>query len=96
MRRLSAEDGGKELPANLEVGEGYVPVCGVVGVGAGHQQRVVLLQAADVLAVIGVGGGRVHICSVERGLVRPVVMDVHVIESEPVLSRRLVERVWHL
>lgn len=52
MRGLSAEDGGKALPANLEVCEGDVPVCGVVGVGAGHQQRVVLLQAADVLAVI--------------------------------------------
>lgn len=93
MRRLSAEDGGKELPANLEVGEGYVPACGVVSVGAGHQQRVVLLQAADVLAVIGVGGGCVHICSVERSLMRPVVMDEHVIQIEPVLSRRLVERV---
>ncbi len=50
-------------------------------------------QAADVLAVIGVGGGRVHICSVERASYVQFVMDVHVIESEPVLSRRLVERV---
>lgn len=72
--------------AHLEVCEGDVPVCRVVRVGAGHQQRVVFLQAADVLAVVRVGGGSVHVRGVERGLVRPVVVDVDAVQSEPVLS----------
>ena len=63
---------------------------------AGHQQGVVLVQAADVLAVVGRGGGGVHLAGVERGLLGPVVMDVDAVEGEPVLTRRLVESVGHL
>lgn len=81
------------MHANLEVCERYVPVCGVVRARGGHQQRVVFLETAHVLAVVGVGGRRVHICGVKRGLGRPVVMDVNVIQSEPVLPGRLVECV---
>lgn len=72
--------------AHLEVCEGDVPVCRVVRVGAGHQQRVVFLQAADVLAVVRIGGGSVYIRGVERGLVCPVVVDVDAVQREPVLS----------
>lgn len=72
--------------AYLEVCERYVPVCRVVSIGAGHQQCVVFLEAADVLAVVGVGGRRVNVSRVERGLVSPVVVDVNAVQSEPVLS----------
>lgn len=72
--------------AHLEVCEGDVPVCRVVRVGAGHQQRVVFLQAADMLAAVRIGGRSVHIRGVERGLVCPVVVDVDAVQGEPVLS----------
>lgn len=37
----------------LEISESDVPVSGCVSVGAGHEQGVVFVQAADVLAMVG-------------------------------------------
>lgn len=84
------------MHANLEVCEGDVPVCRVVCDGAGYEQRVVLLQTADVLTVVGVGTRSVNIGGVERCLVGPVVVDVYAVQSEPVLPCRLIECVGHL
>lgn len=80
----------------LEVSESDVPVSGRVSVGAGHEQSVIFVQAADVLAMVGGGGGGVDLAGVERGLLGPVVVDVHAVQREPVLTGRLVERVGHL
>lgn len=80
----------------LEVSEGDVPVSGRVSVGAGHEQSVIFVQAADVLAVVGGGGGGVDLAGVERRLLGPVVVDVHAVQREPVLTSRLVKGVGHL
>lgn len=37
----------------LEISERDVPVSGCVSVGAGHEQGVIFVQAADVLAMVG-------------------------------------------
>lgn len=37
----------------LEISESDVPVSGCVSVGAGHEQGVIFVQAADVLAMVG-------------------------------------------
>lgn len=80
----------------LEVSESDVPVSGRVSVGAGHEQSVIFVQAADVLAMVGGGGGGVDLAGVERGLLGPVVVDVHTVQREPVLTGRLVKGVGHL
>lgn len=80
----------------LEVSERDVPVSGRVSVGAGHEQSVIFVQAADVLAMVGGGGGGVDLAGVERRLLRPVVVDVHAVQREPVLTSRLVKGVGHL
>lgn len=80
----------------LEVSESDVPVSGRVSVGAGHEQSVIFVQAADVLAMVGGGGGGVDLAGVERGLLGPVVVDVHAVQREPVLTGRLVKGVGHL
>lgn len=80
----------------LEVSESDVPVSGRVSVGAGHEQGVIFVQAADVLAMVGGGGGGVDLAGVERGLLGPVVVDVHTVQREPVLTGRLVKGVGHL
>lgn len=77
----------------LEVSESDVPVSGRVSVGAGHEQSVIFVQAADVLAMVGGRGGGVDLAGVERGLLGPVVVDVHAVQREPVLTGRLVKRV---
>lgn len=51
------------------------------------------MQAADVLAMVGGRGGGVDLAGVERGLLGPVVVDVHAVQREPVLTGRLVKRV---
>lgn len=40
-------------PVYLEISERDVPVSGCVSVGAGHEQGVIFVQAADVLAMVG-------------------------------------------
>lgn len=80
----------------LEVSESDVPVSGRVSVGAGHEQSVIFVQAADVLAMVGGGGGGVDLAGVERGLLGPVVVDVHTVQREPVLTGRLIKGVGHL
>lgn len=54
------------------------------------------MQAADVLAMVGGGGGGVDLTGIERGLLGPVVVDVHTVQREPVLTGRLIKRVRHL
>lgn len=80
----------------LEVSESDVPVSRRVSVGAGHEQSVIFVQAADVLAVVGGGGGSVDLAGVERRLLAPVVVDVHAVQCEPVLTSRLIKGVGHL
>lgn len=80
----------------LEVSESDVPVSRGVSVGAGHEQSVIFVQAADVLAMVGGGGGGVDLAGVERGLLGPVVVDVHTVQREPVLTGRLIKGVGHL
>lgn len=63
----------------LEVSESDVPASGSVRVGAGHQQGVVFVQAADVLAMVGRSGRSVDLAGVKRGLLGPVVVDVHAV-----------------
>lgn len=50
----------------LEVGEGDGPAAGVVV--AGHEQGTVALQTADVAAVVGGGGWRIHLAGIEHRL----------------------------
>lgn len=80
----------------LEVSESDVPVRGRVSVGAGHEQSVIFVQAADVLAMVGGGGRGVDLTGVERRLLSPVVVDVHAVQCEPVLTSRLIKGVGHL
>lgn len=80
----------------LEVSESDVPVSRRVSVGARHQERVVFVQAADVLAVVGGGGGGIDLAGVERSLLGPVVVDVNAVQGEPVLTSCLIEGVGHL
>jgi hypothetical protein len=54
------------------------------------------MQAADMLAMVGGSGRGVDLAGVERGLLRPVVVDVNTIQGKPVLPRRLVKCVGHL
>lgn len=54
------------------------------------------MQTADVLTVVGRGGGGVDLTGVERGLLGPVVVDVNAVQGEPVLTCCLVKRVGHL
>lgn len=60
----------------LEVSERDVPVSRRVRVGAGHEQGVVFVQAADVLAMVGGSGGSVDLAGIECSLLGPVVVDV--------------------
>lgn len=77
----------------LEISERDVPVSRRVRVGTGHQQRVVFVQAADVLAVVGRGGRSVDLAGVERSLLGPVVVDVNTVQCEPVLTGGFIKSV---
>lgn len=78
----------------LEVREGDGPAAGLVV--ARQQQATVALQAADVAAVVGGGGRRVHLAGVEHRLFGGVVEQRHGFQREPPLTGRLVKRVAQL
>lgn len=78
----------------MEVGEGDGPAAGLVSVG--QQQGAVALQAADVEAVVGGGGGSVHLAAVEHGLFCAVVEQRDAFHCEPPLARGRVEGVGQL
>lgn len=63
----------------LEISESDVPVSRRVSVGAGYKQSVIFVQAADVLAVVGRGGGSVDLAGIERSLLGPVVVDMNAV-----------------
>lgn len=46
--------------------------------------------------MVGGGGGGVDLTGVERRFLGPVVVDVHAVQREPVLTSRLVKGVRHL
>lgn len=85
MRRKSknSQSGWRNL-FYLEVGEGDAPAACVLG--AGQQQGAVALQAADVEAVVGGGGGGVHLGGVEHHLFRFVVAQRDAVHGKPPLT----------
>lgn len=78
----------------MEVGEGDGPAAGLLI--AWQQQGAVVLQAADVKAVIGGRRRGVHLAGIERSLFRFVVEQRDAFHGKPPLIRRLVESVGHL
>lgn len=48
-------------------------------VGAGQQQGTVVLQAADMEAVVGGGCGSIHLAGIEHSLFRDVVEQRHTV-----------------
>ena len=79
---------------HLEVRESDGPAAGVGG--ARQQQGAVALQVADVEAVVGGGGRRVHLAGVEHDLLGRIVEQGDAVHREPPLTRRLVESVGQL
>lgn len=83
-----------EIPAHLEVCEGDGPAAGLLV--ARLQLGAVVLQAADVKAVVGGRRRGVHLAGIKRGLFGFVVEQRDAFHGEPPLFRRLVESIGHL